>query len=128
MDAPNVAGEADPVASSSGIEIGGTVPDFELRDSEGAVHRLSSLTDARAIVIALSGVGCPVAKLYAPRLEELSKELRARGVAFLGLNSNAHDDVEEIRAFIKEHRIGFPILKDESHEVADMLGAERTTE
>lgn len=116
------------VHASDGLEIGGAVRDFELRDVEGTPRRLPARDEASAIVLCFNGVGCPISKLYAPRLVKLSQRFSEEKVVFFGINANDHDQVPEIRAFATEHGIGFPILKDHEHEVADLLGAERTTE
>src|SRR5436309_10047337 len=57
-------------------------------------HRSVSLygfAGKKAAVLVFLGAECPLAELYAPRLSELDREFRAKGVAFVGLNSNAHD-------------------------------------
>jgi hypothetical protein len=71
---------------------------------------------------------CPLAKLYAPRLMELSHEYRSRGVAFVGIYSNAHDSVAEITKQARELSLDFPLLRDPGNVVADLSLIERTPE
>jgi len=49
-------------------------------------------------------------------------------VGFLAIDANDQDSLEEIAAFARAHEIGFPMLRDVNHCVADRFGAERTPE
>jgi peroxiredoxin len=118
-----IAGQA-PVAST----IGKRVENFVLRDSTEQVRSLDELAEHRLIVVAFLGVECPLARLYARRLEQLRREFVAHRVAFLAIDSNAQDSLEEIAAFAKAHEVDFPILIDHGHCVADRFAAERTPE
>jgi hypothetical protein len=74
------------------------------------------------------GTECPLGDVYMPRLVEISKEYRARGFVFLGVNSNAHEDDSEIAAHARKFELGFPVLKDKGNVVADSALVERTPE
>ena len=71
---------------------------------------------------------CPVGNLYVPRLIELNREFRSKGVVFLGINSNAHETAEEVAKYVKERGIDFPVLKDPENQVTDTALVERTCE
>ena len=121
------AGRVDadqPSTSMSGEKVGS----FALQDFRGKRHSLDDLSDSRLVVIAVLGVECPLAKLYAGRMNSLAREFQSRGVAFLGLNANRHDSITEIAASARHHKISFPILKDAGNRVADALHATRTPE
>lgn len=115
-------------AGESVSTIGKRIEDFQLRDYRGKEVRLGEFRSAKAIVVAFVGAECPLVKLYAPRLEELSKEYGPKGVAFLGINSNVQDNNTEIAAFARSHGVTFPILKDPGNAIADRFGAVRTPE
>lgn len=123
-----IAGADDEESSPSRTFIGRTVDDFTLKDSRGAEHRLSSLKDSKYTVIAFLGTECPLAKLYGPRLADLSRAYKDRGVAFLAINANRQDSLTEVAAYARTHNIDFPVLKDPGNKVADSLAAERTPE
>jgi peroxiredoxin len=108
--------------------LGRRIENFVLRDAQGQPRSLDEFSEHRLIVAAFLGVECPLAKLYARRLEQLRQEFGGRGVAFLALDANAQDSLGEIAAFGQTHELGFPILKDQGHHVADRFGAERTPE
>ena len=90
------------------LAIGTQIDNFELRDYRGATHNLSDWKDRRALAIIFLGVDCPLAKLYAPRLVELSKAYDAKGVQFIGINSNQNDSITDIGRFARTHQIPFP--------------------
>lgn len=108
--------------------VGATIADFTLQDSLGAKHSLSDWRDNEAVVVVFLGTECPLAKLYGARLAEMDREYRGRGVAFLGIDSNQQDSLQEINHYARKHKIDFPILKDPSAAVADRFGATRTPE
>jgi peroxiredoxin len=103
------------------------VDDIALSDPAGATRRLGDWKD-RTLVIVFLSTDCPLTKLYAPRLVELEREFGPRGVTFVGVFPNGHDTPAALRRFGREHRIGFPLLKDTGARLADRLGAARTPE
>ena len=72
------------------------------------------------------GDECPLARLYAGRLEQIAQEYGPQGVTVLGVNANRQDALTEIAAFARQHSLTFPILKDIGNVLADGLGAIRT--
>ena len=114
-------------SADNGTRVGQQVDSFRLRDHRGTFRSLNDLAD-RITVIAFLGTECPLAKLYGPRLATLHSEYRARGVAFVGINSNAQDANTEIAAYARRHGIEFPMLKDSGNRVADQMSAVRTPE
>ena len=108
--------------------VGFEIDDFTLRDSRGTVHRLTDWNERPLIAVVFLGVECPLAKLYAVRLNELAREFEARGLQIVGIDSNQQDSLAEIAEFVRLHEIGFPILKDPGNVVADRFGATRTPE
>jgi thiol-disulfide isomerase/thioredoxin len=70
-----------------------------------------------AIVLAFLGNDCPVGNLYVPRLIELEREFRKKGVVFIGINSNAHETTLEVAKFVADRGIEFPVVKDPENKV-----------
>ncbi len=83
---------------------------------------------ARLRVVCFLGTECPLARLYGPRLNQLAERFADRGVRFIGVNSNPQDSLADIAAYVREHALSFPILKDRDQQVALALGATRTPE
>ncbi len=107
------------------VDPGTAVDDIALSDIFGQERKLSDFAERKAVVLAFLGTECPLARLYGPRLATLAKQYEAAGVTFLGVSSNVHDNVTELRNFAREHGVEFPILKDVGNVLADRLGAER---
>jgi hypothetical protein len=67
--------------------------DFRLPDSLGNEHALTDFADQELIVVAFLGTECPLAKLYAARLQLIADEYAERGVAVVAVMSNAQDSL-----------------------------------
>lgn len=113
-------------ADNSGV--GQRVQEFTLSDYLGAKHSLSDWADKRVVVLVFLGTECPLAKLYAKRLQELSQRYRDDSVQIVGINANRQDTLQEIRHYVHTHGVTFPMLKDAGNRVANALGAQRTPE
>ena len=81
----------------------------------------------RFTVLYFTGIECPLARLYAPRVAKLS-EAYAKDVQFFGINSNQQDSSAEFAEFVKEFQLKFPCGKDFNNIVADQLKVKRTPE
>lgn len=108
--------------------VGKQVDDFTLDNCYGKSVSLSDFADRKVVAVVFLGTECPLAKLYGPRLTDIQKRYRDRGVQVVGINSNKQDSLTEIAAYVHRHEIGFPMLKDLGNVVADRLAAERTPE
>jgi peroxiredoxin len=106
---------------------GKTVKPFTLKDSAGKAWSLAEASGKKAIVVVFLGTECPINNQYLPRLAELHKTYSDR-VAFVAVNSNAHDTPARIAGHAKANGIAFPVLKDSANVVADDFGARRTPE
>ena len=80
------------------------------------------------LVVCFLGIECPLAKLYAPRINQIAVEYAAKGFQFVAINSNRQDSTEEWREFAKSVELVFPIVKDHNNLIADKLGVIRNPE
>lgn len=109
--------------------VGKKIDNFTLNDFRGKEHALNDfLVDHDFVVVYFFGTECPLAKLYSARLQEMSQEYDAKGVAFVAINSNVHDNISEIESHVNRHNVTFPALKDVGNKIADKFGATRTPE
>ena len=99
------------------------MPDFHGRN-----RSLDELADKPLVVVAFLGTECPLARQYAPRLQELSEAYAENGVAFVGIDANKQDSLSDLSAFAQQQGIKFPLLKDRDQAVADQFGAVRNPE
>ena len=116
------------VAAAEDSPIGKKIAGFTARDLHGKSVSLADFSDRKAVVVAFLGTECPLAKLYAPRLEELAREFADRGVVVVGVNSNQQDSITELAHYASEYKLDFPLLKDLGNAIADQFGAIRTPE
>lgn len=104
------------------------VADFSLPTTDDGVVSFSTDPAIRFHVLCFLGTECPLARLYGPRLQRLSADFAARGVQFIGINSNLQDSMEELKEYVRQHGIEFPVAKDFDRRVAISAGATRTPE
>lgn len=123
--AGSAASRAD---NASAVTIGSTIADFKLSDLNGKEQTLSSLKGKQGTVLIFISAQCPVVRDYIERMEKLAADYRGRGVNVIGINSNATETVEDIKAQVAANKLSFPVLKDKGNKIADQLGAERTPE
>jgi hypothetical protein len=69
---------------------------------------------------------CPYSNAYNDRMKKMADEYAARGVQFVGINSNVSEPADEVQKHGKEHGFAFPLMKDPGNKVADMYDARRT--
>jgi len=105
-----------------------TRPAFELPATDGTQISLPAKNPPRLRVFCFLGTECPLAKLYGPRLQNLAEKYASEEVRFLGIDSNRQDSREELRDYVKQHDITFPVVKDYDNKVADYYEATRTPE
>jgi len=108
--------------------IGTVIDDFKLPDSDGKDHSLKSLAGAKGAVILFIATKCPVSNAYNERMEKLAQEYKAKGINFIGINSNNTEPAGEVKSHAAEKGLTFTILKDDGNKIADRLGATRTPE
>lgn len=122
----SVGGQESTTATASVAER--CIAEFTLRDGAGNSFNSSQLTGRSYLVVVFLGTECPLAKLYARRLQRLAEEYRDRGVYVIGINSNAQDSLADLAAYARSEKITFPLLKDPGAAVADLFDAKRTPE
>ena len=104
------------------------VENFTLKDYLGNEHSLTDYKDSKAIVIIFIATRCPVSNAYNTRMEKLFEDYKDKNIAFMGINANKTEDIEEIKEHAKEKNLTFTILKDEGNVIADMFEAYHTPE
>lgn len=122
------AAEPKGAAAETGASLGRKIETLALRDVNGQERSLAEFKAAPAIVVVFLGTECPLAKLYAPRLQALHARYREKGVAFLAIDANIQDTLPEMAAFARRHEFTLPFLKDGDQRAAELFGAARTPE
>lgn len=114
--------------ASGGIEIGSTVESFSLPDTDGNMKSLNELRGKKGTLVVWLSAQCPVVKAYKDRINEIAAEYQAKGVAFVGINSNATEDLNWVKSNKTEFGYNFPVLIDKGNVLADKWGATVTPE
>ncbi len=119
---------ADPARSASPLDSPSQRP--RLKTIYSSVHGLDEFLqgEQRGVVLVFLGTECPVARQYVPRLNELHRQFRERGVPFVGVFSDVGTDVFSMATYAEEQDIAFPVVKDSDHRLADLLEVQNTPE
>ena len=117
-----------PVTSANGLEIGSTVESFSLPDTDGKTQSLDSLKGKNGTVIVWLSAQCPVVKGYKDRINEIAAAYKEKGIAFIGINSNASEDLTWVKSNVAEYGYQFPVLIDKGNALSDKWGATVTPE
>ena len=112
------------------LTIGQPAPEFKLPDvATGTPTTLASLRQGKkATVVMFIATRCPVSNAYDARMVALATKYAAQGVAFVGINANQPEPIQECADHAKQHGFPFPVLKDADDSVADAYGARVTPE
>jgi len=92
-------------------------PDFALRTLEGNTVRLSEYRGQKVVLINFWATWCPPCRLEMPTMQQIYSEYKSRGFEILAVNIEP-DAQQEIRDFIKELRLTFPIALDSDMKVS----------
>lgn len=121
-----VTASAEPGAPPA---IGAAVPNFEAASLAGnRVSLQAALGERKAVVVVFLSTVCPYARYFASHLRDLADAYASKGVLFVGINSNNWEAADEVVEDARQHGFSFPMIKDERHAIADLLGATRTPE
>lgn len=91
---------------------GGQAPDFSLNDLDGVEVRLSNLR-GKVVLLEFWATWCPPCRESIPAMNELYKNYNDKGLVLLGISvDKGQNIVEDIRAFIREYSIQYPIAID----------------
>lgn len=99
--------------------VGGVAPDFEFRLLDGSVMRLSDYR-GRVVFLNFWASWCPPCRAEAPLLEFTWRQVKDRGVIFLGVN--IQDTEQGAQRFIEEFGITYPNGRDPQSRIAINYG------
>lgn len=95
-------------------------PDFTLQDSDGITYTLSSYKGISPVVIYFyPKAGTPGCTKQACGIRDSWSKFSENGIVVLGISVDTKEDIKE---FIKENNLNFPLLSDENKEVSKSYG------
>lgn len=114
--------------SASELAIGATVESFSLQDLDGKTQTLDGLKGKKGTVVVWLSAQCPVVRGYKDRINEIAAAYQAKGINFIGINSNSTEDLTWVKSNASEFGYKFPVLIDRGNVLADKWGATVTPE
>lgn len=111
------------------VKIDEKVKEWSLKDIENKSHTIKKLSkDKKVVVLIFLATECPVLDEYVERIVKLAKDYKEKEVQFVGIHSNKHETIKDIKSYRKKNKLEFPILKDPENVIADYFQARRTPE
>ena len=115
------------IIEADNFAVGAKLEDFKLSDTSGKEHSFNNLKGKNGAVLVFLSAQCPVVKGYNERINQIAAEYEAKGITFIGINSNATESLEWVKSHAAEN-YKFPMLIDKGNVLADKLGATVTPE
>ena len=101
------------------IELGDAAPDFTLPDQHGNPVKLSDLKGQTVVLYFYPKADTPGCTTQACSVRDHRGDYETAGAVVLGVSP---DPVKPIAKFDEKHGLGFPLLSDEDHAVAEAYG------
>src|SRR3954447_14390331 len=102
------------------LQPGDNAPDFELSDQTGLRVKLSNLRGETVVLYFYPRADTPGCTTQACGIRDRSGEYAAAGARVIGVSP---DEPAAIKKFDDKHGLGFTLLGDVDHAVADAYGA-----
>lgn len=101
------------------LKEGDVAPDFVLTDLSGEERRLSDYK-GKGVFLNFWGTWCEPCKEEMPHMEKMSQEYKEKGVEILAVNVGESDF--QVRTFMEQYKLTFPIAIDSRKEVQTAYG------
>lgn len=98
-------------------QAGFSAPDVTLKTPDGETYTLSELR-GQAVLVNLWATWCPPCRAEMPAIEKMYQEYKDQGFIVLAIDMTYQDDPFAVVPFTKEYGLTFPILLDETGDVA----------
>lgn len=114
-----------------GYKVGDTATDFSLLGTDGEMHSLNSIENAKGYVVVFTCNHCPYSKAYEDRLIALQAKYGPQGYPVVAINPNdpevnEEDSYEKMVVRAEEKKFNFLYLLDDGQKIYPQYGATRT--
>ena len=99
---------------------GSPAPDFKLMTIDGKDIQLSDYK-GKPVLINEWASWCPPCRLEMPGIQAAYEKYQGKGLVVLGIDLTVQDNLPDVSAFIRDYKLTFPILLDESGDVSARL-------
>lgn len=116
---------ADEKAKSA--KVGEQAPDFSLQDQNGKTHKLSDYR-GKIVVLEMFNQGCPYVVRHhkAKTMTSTANKYKDQDVVWLAINPTGGKTAEDNKTTAESWDIDYPILTDDTTNVAQQYGAKTT--
>ncbi len=114
---------------STMLPLGTTAVDFKLPEvRSGKIYSLKDFAKKKGLLVMFICQHCPYVQHIKGELARLGKDYKGKDLGMVGISSNdteryPDDAPEELAKFVKESGITYPLLYDESQDVAKLYTA-----
>lgn len=110
----------DSAQADRALKAGDVAPHFTLEDADGnRVDSRALLARGPLVVTFYRGVWCPYCNYDLQALEEVRREIEARGASLVAISPQTPANSRKSQ---RDNKLGFPILSDPGTAVADQFG------
>ena len=115
----------------SGYEVGDTVADFKLKNTDGKMVALSDYKNAKGVIVIFDCITCPYSRAYNNRIIALNKKYASQNFPVVTIQPNdpeisPGDSFDEMVSHAKKNNYDFPFLFDATQGVSKAFGATNT--
>lgn len=101
------------------LKSGDKAPDFELMDQHGSTVKLSDFRGRKALLYFYPKADTPGCTTQACSVRDAQTDFANSGVSVIGISP---DNPQQQKKFDDKYDLGFPLLSDPDHAVADAYG------
>ena len=112
---------SDSVRQNSSWKQGSAPPEFELVGLDGKQYRLSTFA-GKVVLVNFWATWCPPCISEMGSFERLYQLLKTEGFEVVSVNVDSRDSLAEVRTFVTNNGISFPVLLDPDMKVASAWG------
>tara|TARA_R110001632_G_scaffold210521_1_gene335613 strand:- start:6323 stop:6772 length:450 start_codon:yes stop_codon:yes gene_type:complete len=101
------------------LKVGDKAPNFEAKDNQGIVRKLSDYSGKKLVVFFYPKASTPGCTAEACNLRDNYHTFQAQGYEILGVSA---DSEKRQQNFVNKYELPFPLLADEDHAVINGFG------